>query len=196
MNTSTSMPQNPGLIRNVLKLFRQFRSNSNSPNINGECLSSSDLKSSASKPKRAKPEIIRIVDNEIKMNSDKSLKSELGNSKLSKSKLGNLRSSFTKFKRENFSDPSEKNAIEINVTNSSPDSVRNKFINSNTSSKRLINKKIGKLSTSNNSLTVPSALHSGHNHRRESFLYRADTDSDNHVKLPMRSASIASTSEG
>lgn len=47
-DTNTSMPQNPGLIRNVLKLFRQFRSNSNSPNINGECLSSSDLKSSAS----------------------------------------------------------------------------------------------------------------------------------------------------
>lgn len=124
------------------------------------------------------------------MSSNKNL------SQSSKTKLDNLKSSITKFKRDNFANTSEKNKIEINVTNCSPDSKKNTSIDLNISSKRPFNKKIGKLSTSNNSLTVPCGYHSGPTHRRESFLYRTDTDLDNHVKLSMRSASIASTSEG
>lgn len=45
---SDPIPQNSGLIRNFLKVFRQFRSENNSPNLNGECLSSSKLSNSTS----------------------------------------------------------------------------------------------------------------------------------------------------
>lgn len=130
------------------------------------------------------------------MSLNKNPKQETGFSQSSKTKLGNLKSSITKFKRDNFANTRERNKIEINVTNSSPQSERDTLLDLNTSSKCSFNKKIGKLSTSNNSLTVPSGYHSGPSHRRESFLYRTDTDIDNHVKMPIRSASIASTIEG
>lgn len=132
------------------------------------------------------------------MNSSESIKSKSEETQPTKIKFGNLRSSLTKFKRENFPDTNKQNSIEINVINfeQDPDCARNRHNNFHTSSKRLINKKVGKLSTSNNSLTVPSGLHSGPTHRRESFLYRTETDVDYHIKLPNRSASIASTSEG
>lgn len=47
-NASTSMPQHPSLIRNFLKLFRQFRSDNNSQSLNGECINSSNIKNSTS----------------------------------------------------------------------------------------------------------------------------------------------------
>lgn len=47
-DSSTPIPQHSGLLRNFLKVFRQFRSENNSSNLNGECLSSSKLNNSTS----------------------------------------------------------------------------------------------------------------------------------------------------